>query len=88
MPGLGRPLWRPPYPATWARKHGRGHVFYTSMGHWEEVWTGEIFQQIVMGGLAWAVGNVDADVAPNIGHVTPKAGQLRSPGARKGNDLP
>ena len=30
---------RPPYPATWARMCGKGRVFYTSMGHREDVWT-------------------------------------------------
>ncbi len=29
---------RPPFPATWARKHEKGRVFYTSMGHREDVW--------------------------------------------------
>lgn len=64
---------RPPFPATWARMHGKGRVFYTSMGHREDVWTGQPFQQIILGGLAWAMGNVDADVTPNFEKVTPKA---------------
>jgi len=69
---------RPPFPATWARMHGKGRVFYTSMGHREDVWTSDVFQQIVLGGFAWAMGNVDADVTPNIAKVTPKAGQLKN----------
>ncbi len=64
---------RPPYPATWARMHGKGRVFYTSMGHREDVWTNPIFQQIALGGIAWALHNVDADVTPNIATVTPHA---------------
>jgi len=64
---------RPPFPATWARMHGKGRVFYTSMGHREDVWTGEVFQQVLLGGLAWAMGNVDADVATNFPQVTPDA---------------
>jgi hypothetical protein len=72
--GMHDPLYqRPPYPATWARLHGKGRVFYTSMGHREDVWTSPIFQQITLGGIAWALGNVDADVTPNIAKVTPKA---------------
>ncbi len=63
---------RPPFPATWARMHGKGRVFYTSMGHREDVWTGEVFQKVFLGGLAWALGNVDADVTPNFDKVTPK----------------
>lgn len=68
----GRDYQRPPYPATWARAHGKGRVFYTSMGHREDVWTNPIFQQILLGGIAWAVGNVTADVTPNIEKVTPQ----------------
>lgn len=64
---------RPPYPATWARMHGKGRVFYTSMGHREDVWTNKIFRQILLGGLSWALGDVAADIAPNIDRVTPHA---------------
>jgi hypothetical protein len=69
---------RPPFPSTWARKHGKGRVFFTSMAHRENVWVEEPFQQITLGGLAWAMGNVDADVTPNIDKVTPKASQLKN----------
>ena len=72
----GIPYQRPPYPATWVRKHGEGRVFYTSMGHREDVWTNPAFQQLLFGGIAWAAGNVDADVAPNIEKVTPKCWEL------------
>ncbi|MDY0169274.1 MAG: ThuA domain-containing protein [Thermoguttaceae bacterium] len=66
---------RPPFPATWARMHGKGRVFYTSMGHREDVWTGDVFQKVLLGGLAWALGNADADVAVNFDKVTPGANQ-------------
>jgi hypothetical protein len=64
---------RPPFPSTWARKHGEGRVFYTSMGHREDVWTNPGFQKVLLGGLAWAFGNVQADITPNIKQVTPGA---------------
>ncbi len=69
---------RPPFPSTWARMQGKGRVFFTSMAHREDVWEGEPFQQIVLGGFAWALGNVDADVTPNIDEVAPKASQLKA----------
>ncbi len=69
----GQDYKRPPYPATWARQHGKGRVFYTSMGHREDVWTNPLFQSIVVGGLRWATGQVDADITPNIKAVTPDA---------------
>jgi type 1 glutamine amidotransferase len=69
---------RPPFPATWARKHGEGRVFYTSMGHREDVWTNKVFQDVVLGGFSWVLKNCDADVTPNIEQVAPKANQLRN----------
>jgi type 1 glutamine amidotransferase len=71
---------RPPYPSTWARQHEKGRVFFTSLAHRENVWIEQPFQQIVLGGLAWVLGNVDADVTPNITQVTPQADQLQRVG--------
>jgi uncharacterized protein len=73
---LGIPYRRPPYPATWARAHGKGRVFYSSMGHREDTWTNPTFRTVLFGGLAWACGNVDADVTPNIEQVTPNCWKL------------
>jgi type 1 glutamine amidotransferase len=72
----GRDYDRPPYPATWTRNHGRGRVFYTSMGHREDVWTSPEFQNLVIGGITWAVGDAEADTTPNIQSVTPQANEL------------
>jgi uncharacterized protein len=75
--GMKGPMYqRPNFPATWARKHGKGRVFYTSMGHREDVWQNPMFQQLLMGGLAWAVRNVDADITPNFQKATPEAMDL------------
>ncbi len=67
---------RPPYPATWCRKHGAGRVFYTSMGHREDVWTNPVFQSLLVGGIQWAMGDAEADLTPNLREVTPHADQL------------
>jgi hypothetical protein len=67
---------RPPYPATWAHPYGKGRVFYTSMGHREDVWSNPVFQRILLGGINWAVRNVNANVAPNLKRVAPEADQL------------
>jgi uncharacterized protein len=72
----GKDYERPRFPATWARLHGKGRVFYTSMGHREDVWTNPVFQSILMGGIKWAASQVEADVAANIGQVTPGANVL------------
>ncbi|HTU22312.1 MAG TPA: ThuA domain-containing protein [Gemmataceae bacterium] len=70
---------RPKYPATWARKHHKGRVFYTSMGHREDVWQSEIMQQLLTGALAWALGRVEAEVTPNMKTVAPQASVLPNP---------
>jgi type 1 glutamine amidotransferase len=75
---------RPPYPSTWARMQGKGRVFYTSMGHRADVWANPGFQSVLLGGINWATGRVDADVTPNLDKVTPKANQLQSAPAPRG----
>lgn len=72
----GAPYARPPYPSTWARMHGKGRVFYTSMGHREDIWTNPAFQAVLLGGLNWSTHRAEADVTPNIAQVTPQAGKL------------
>jgi type 1 glutamine amidotransferase len=79
----GRHYDRPPYPATWVRNHGKGRVFYTSMGHREDVWTSPQFQSLVIGGITWAVGDAEADTTPNIQSVTPQANELAPESRRR-----
>jgi hypothetical protein len=67
---------RPPFPATWARLHGKGRVFHTSLGHRDDVWTSDLFQKVFLGGVAWTLRRVDAEVPANIEKVTPKAWEL------------
>ena len=69
----GTDYQRPPYPATWARAHGKGRVFYTSMGHRDDVWANPTFQEILTGGIRFALGEAKADVTPNLKQVTPDA---------------
>ena len=42
-------------PLAWARQHGQGRVFYTALGHRDELWEEADFQQHVLGGLRWAL---------------------------------
>jgi type 1 glutamine amidotransferase len=67
---------RPNYPSTWAHMYGKGRVFYTSMGHRDDVWSNPVFQQVLIGGMNWALHRVDAKVKPNIKKVTPEANVL------------
>jgi type 1 glutamine amidotransferase len=67
---------RPPYPATWARQEGEGRVFYTSMGHREDVWTNPLFQSILMGGIHWALRDADAPIPGNLNATCPEASKM------------
>ena len=67
----GHLYWRPNFPETWAHLYGKGRVFYTSMGHREDVWENPKYQGLLLGALSWALGRVDVDITPNVGKVTP-----------------
>ena len=64
---------RPAYPSAWTRMEGKGRVFYTSMGHREDVWTNPLFHDVLTGGLQWAMGEAKADTPANIKTVAPGA---------------
>jgi type 1 glutamine amidotransferase len=42
---------------AWRKEYGRGRVFYTALGHREEVWQDARFQQHLLGALRWALGS-------------------------------
>lgn len=72
--GMTGPMYqRKPWPETWSRMHGKGRVFYTSMGHREDVWQRPEFEGLVVGAMSWITGLVEADTTPNIKQVTPEA---------------
>lgn len=66
------------YPIAWCKQYGQGRVFYTSLGHREDVWdpawkdrknTPEIanlYQQHVVAGIKWALGLVPGDATPQV----------------------
>jgi type 1 glutamine amidotransferase len=59
------------YPVSWVRQFGEGRVFYTSLGHREDVWDptwkagtaerknapeiAETYQKHLLGGIRWAL---------------------------------
>jgi type 1 glutamine amidotransferase len=73
---------RPNFPATWARLHHKGRVFYTSMGHRDDVWQSDTFQRLLLGGLNWALGNVEAKLTPNLERAAPMARKMPPPKKR------
>ena len=67
------------FPVSWCRDAGKGRVFYTSLGHREDLWnddpafkdrkntveTSKRFQAHILGGIQWALGLADGSAAPN-----------------------
>jgi len=66
------------YGVSWCRMHGKGRVFYTSLGHREDLWsddptmkdrkntieTAKLYQQHILGGIKWALGLADGSSEP------------------------
>lgn len=67
------------YPISWCKQYGKGRVFYTSLGHREDVWdvntppafqrknSPEValaYQQHILGGIKWALGLLPGDARP------------------------
>ncbi|MCP5524893.1 MAG: ThuA domain-containing protein [Verrucomicrobiales bacterium] len=68
------------YPVAWCKEYGKGRVFYTSLGHREDVWDAEwtdgngnrrnspevskAYQQHILGGIKWALGLEPGDGKP------------------------
>jgi hypothetical protein len=77
----GNMYMRKPYPETWARMHGKGRVFYSSLGHYEQVWSSQEFQKLMIGALNWTTGRVEADVTPNLDKAAPGAEMTVNPPA-------
>ena len=53
------------HPIAWSKDFGKGRVFYTALGHREDVWTSADYQRHIMGGLLWALGLSEGDGQPS-----------------------
>ena len=64
---------------SWCKMYGKGRVFYTSLGHREDVWdpetpakfkrenskeVSERYQKFILGGIKWALGLAAGDAKP------------------------
>jgi type 1 glutamine amidotransferase len=53
------------FPMSWIRRHGKGRVFYTGLGHGPQVfWNGPVLQHI-LAGIQYALGDLAANDAPD-----------------------
>jgi len=41
---------------AWCKNFGKGKVFYTALGHREDVWESEPYRQHILGAIRWATG--------------------------------
>lgn len=64
---------RPAFPTTWARAEGKGRVYYTALGHREDVWTNPTFQNMLIGAVQWTTGEQNAEIPPNLSTAAPGA---------------
>jgi uncharacterized protein len=47
------------FPVAWTRDHGRGRVFYTSLGDWEETWRDPRYRTHLLEGIRWTMRLTD-----------------------------
>lgn len=66
------------FPISWCKNYGKGRVFYTSLGHREDVWdddasmkdrkntpsVSQAYQKHILGGIRWAAGLDKGDATP------------------------
>lgn len=50
---------------AWTREYGKGRVFYTALGHRDEVWRDPRYQEHVLGALRYLFGLEKADATPS-----------------------
>ncbi len=48
------------FPLVWSREHGKGRVFYTALGHREDVLEADWFKKQLTSGILWALGKPGA----------------------------
>ncbi len=49
---------------AWVRSYGMGRVFYTALGHREEVWRDPRFQEMLIQAMRWATHQIDGPTDP------------------------
>ena len=52
------------FPVAWCKEYGAGKVFYTSLGHREDVWMNDTYQKHILGGIKWSLGLEPGSATP------------------------
>ena len=63
---------RPAYPIIWCREIDKGRMYYSAMGHREDVWDNEQFRKTVADAITWTDGKGDAAATPNFATAAPE----------------
>jgi type 1 glutamine amidotransferase len=50
---------------AWVKQHGKGRVFYSSLGHKQEIWWNPMLLQFYLDGIQFALGDIDGDMTPS-----------------------
>ena len=50
---------------TWVKEYGKGKVFYTALGHRQEMWRDPVYQAHIVGGIRFALGLERGSAKPN-----------------------
>ncbi len=53
------------FAVAWIRDYGRGHVFYSSLGHREEIYWNPTLLRFYLDGIQFAMGDLEADAVPS-----------------------
>jgi type 1 glutamine amidotransferase len=68
------------FPIAWCKEYGKGKIFYTSLGHREDVWdadtppgfkrenskeVSDLYQKHILGGIKWALGLEPGKATPD-----------------------
>ncbi|MDR1480293.1 MAG: ThuA domain-containing protein [Planctomycetaceae bacterium] len=69
---------RPPCPIVWGRAEGKGKVFYSAFGHYDDYWKDADKITFVLQLIQAATGDIKVDMTPNIKTITPNATTLQS----------
>ena len=52
------------YPVAWIRQHGKGRVFYTTLGHNPDLFWDPRMLAMFLAGTQYALGDLEADATP------------------------
>jgi type 1 glutamine amidotransferase len=52
------------FPVAWAKSHGKGRVFYSTLGHLPESWDNPVVHRMYFEAIRWTLRQTDGDATP------------------------